>query len=70
MLIIFIRHLTASSLVVCLLLIGCSKSAQEAREDAVVSANILLTKKNCNAAIILIEGVGREVIERLFRGGL
>ncbi|MBI2518776.1 MAG: hypothetical protein HYV97_00080 [Bdellovibrio sp.] len=57
----FIHHLTAFFLVACLLLTGCSKSAQEKKEDAIVSANILLTKRKCDAAITLLEGVGRDV---------
>ncbi|HAZ11836.1 MAG: hypothetical protein A2X86_07710 [Bdellovibrionales bacterium GWA2_49_15] len=56
-----IRHLTASFLVISLLLVGCSKSAKQKKEDAIVSANILLTKKKCDAAITLLESVGRDV---------
>jgi len=40
---------------------GCGKSTDEKRDDAILSANILLTKQQCDAAISLLEGVGRDV---------
>ncbi len=55
------RRFTAFLLSTCLMLVGCAKTAEQKKEDAIVSANILLTKKKCDAAITLLEGVGRDV---------
>jgi len=40
---------------------GCGQSVAQKREDAVISANILLTKKKYDEAITLLEGAGRDV---------
>jgi len=42
------------------LFLSCGKSAEQKREDAVLSANILLSTRQCQAAIDLLEAVGRD----------
>lgn len=43
-----------------LLLFSCGKNAEEETEGAVLSANIYLSKGNCQAAINVLEAIGRQ----------
>lgn len=43
-----------------LFLFSCGKPADQKREDAILSANILLSTRQCQAAIDLLESVGRD----------
>lgn len=44
-------------------LLSCGKPAEQKREDAVLSANILLSTKQCQAAIDLLEEAGRDTYD-------
>lgn len=45
---------------------SCGKSKSEEIEDAVLSANILLSTKQCQAAIDLLEGLGRQTSDAYY----
>lgn len=45
----------------CVALVSCGKTTEEEIKDAILSANILLSKKECQPAIDLLEGMGRQV---------
>ncbi len=51
------------NLLMLLSLLSCGKPADQKREDAVLSANILLNTRQCQAAIDLLEGVGRDTYD-------
>ncbi len=42
------------------LFVSCGKSTEQKREEAITSAEILLSKKSCQAAVDVLEGVGRD----------
>nr|BDT27264.1 hypothetical protein BHI3_07300 [Bacteriovorax sp. HI3] len=57
-----LRSLINNSLFIlaCTLFVACGKSTEEEVKDAVLSANILLSRKECQPAIDLLEGMGRQ----------
>ncbi len=57
-----LKSLVKNSLFIlaCTLFVACGKSTEEEVKDAVLSANILLSRKECQPAIDLLEGMGRQ----------
>lgn len=55
--------LTLFNLFMLLTLLSCGKPADQKREDALLSANILLSSRQCQAAIDLLEGAGRDTYD-------
>ena len=55
--------LSLLNLLLLLTLLSCGKPAEQKREDAVLSANIMLSTRQCQAAIDLLEGVGRDTYD-------
>lgn len=51
------------NLLMLLSLLSCGKPADQKRDDAVLSANIMLSTRQCQAAIDLLEGVGRDTYD-------
>lgn len=45
---------------ICTLFLACGKTTEEEVKDAILSANIYLSRSECQPAIDLLEGMGRQ----------